>query len=81
VILVGLLPCLERQSSTKEQFKKASNGLRGLSQKCDNCVLIPIAKSFINSGKIKEKYFRDGVHLTQMYSHIASASSLLLLES
>jgi hypothetical protein len=34
----------------------------------------PLAKSFINGGKINEKYFRDGVHLTpegsQMYADV-----------
>jgi hypothetical protein len=33
-----------------------------------------MAKSFINGGKINEKYFRDGVHLTpegsQMYADV-----------
>jgi hypothetical protein len=56
-------PLHEHESSTKELFKKASYGLRGLSQKYDNCVFIPMAKLFINGGKINEKYFRD-VHLT-----------------
>jgi lysophospholipase L1-like esterase len=74
VILVGLLPCLEHELVTKELFKKASNGLRELSQKNWNCYFIPIAKSFINGGKINEKYFRDGVHLTpegsQMYADV-----------
>jgi hypothetical protein len=66
----------EHESSTKKLFKKASNGLVtvSLSQKYDNCVFIPMAKSFINGGKINEKYFRDGVHLTpegsQMYADV-----------
>jgi hypothetical protein len=55
-------------------FKKASNGLRELSQKKSNCYFIPIDKSFKNGGKINEKYFRDGVHLTpegsQMYADV-----------
>jgi hypothetical protein len=57
-----------------ELFKKASNGLCELSQKKSNCYFIPIAKSFINGGKINEKYLRDGVHLTpegsQMYADV-----------
>jgi hypothetical protein len=30
----------------------------------DQVIIIPMAKSLINGGKINEKYFRYGVHLT-----------------
>jgi hypothetical protein len=72
--LLGYSPAQtpEHESLSKELLKKASNGLDGLSQKYDNCVFIPMAKSFINGGKINEKYFRDGVHLegSQMYADV-----------
>jgi hypothetical protein len=41
VILVGLLPCPEHESSTKELFTKDSNGLRGLSQ---NMTIVSLVK-------------------------------------
>jgi hypothetical protein len=72
VIIVGLLPCPQHEAVTKELFKKASNGLHGLSRSYRNCYFIPIAKSFITGGKIDDNFFRDGVHLTLEGSRIYS---------
>ena len=64
VVLLGLIPSLRNDSSSRERFSLMSKLLNKLSHKYENCGFISTASLFIENGEVCERFFKhDRLHL------------------